>query len=130
MARNYTGNYTLSGKACDVEYRTRRLQELTLKATNILESIDPSAVEGGMLYVARDLIRKLSEQIDRIARSKPAKRAYVKGGKAKVTPAEPKRRGRKPKVKAVAEPEAMVARAGEEDDGVLFVGLDELLAAE
>lgn len=133
MARNYTGSYALSSKACDIEYRTRRLQELTLKAANILESIDPAAVAEDSIARSRDLISQLSAEIARIAGSKPAKRAYVKGGKAKVAPAEPKRRGRKPKVMTVTEPEAAAptgAPDGGEIDGILFVGLDDLLAAE
>lgn len=128
MARNYTGNYEISGKACDVEYRSRRLGELVTKATNILGSIDPAAVAEGSVAAALDLVRQLSEQVARIEGSKPAKRAYVRGGKPRPE-VEPKRRGRKPKVT----PSPVVPVESTTDtylDGeVLFVGLDELLVA-
>jgi hypothetical protein len=129
MARNYTGNYEISGKACDVEYRVRRLGELIGKATNILESIDPKAVQEGACEQGLELARQLSEQINRIASSKPAKRAYVKGGKPR-SDVEPKRRGRKPKVARVAKTQDQVpAGALVDENDVLFVGLDELLVA-
>jgi hypothetical protein len=129
MARNYTGSYTFSGKACDIEYRSRRLIELTSKATNILESIDPASVQEGSLAAALDLVQQLSEQINRIASSKPAKRAYVKGGKPRPEP-EPKPRGRKPKVTPSTEAQGQAPTGALVDENdVLFVGLDDLLIA-
>lgn len=95
MARNRTGNYPISGKACDVEYRAKRLEVLTEKARLALASIDPSAVAEGAIARGIELVTELAEIATRIAASKPAKRTY---GKDKVAAAEkPKKEPKAPK---------------------------------
>ncbi len=76
MARNRTGNYPISGKACDVEYRAKRLEVLTEKARMALESIDPNAVAEGSIARGIELVTELAEITKQILGTKPAKRAY------------------------------------------------------
>lgn len=92
MARNRTGNYPISGKACDVEYRAKRLEVLTEKARMALESIDPNAVAGGSIARGIELVTELAEITKQILGTKPAKRAYKaeKAEKPAKTPKAPK----------------------------------------
>jgi len=109
MARNRTGNYPISGKACDVEYRAKRLEVLTEKARLALASIDPSAVAEGAIARGIELVTELAEIATRIAASKPAKRTY---GKDKVEVVEkPKKEPKAPKEKPKKEkaPKSKVA---------------------
>lgn len=76
MARNRTGNYPVSGKACDVEYRAKRLEVLTEKARLALASIDPNAVAEGSIARGLELVTELAEITKQILGTKPAKRAY------------------------------------------------------
>jgi hypothetical protein len=127
MARNRTGNYPISGKACDVEYRAKRLEVLTEKARLALSSIDPNAVAEGAVARGLELITELAEITKQIAGTKPAKRTYGKGAekKAKVAAVEEKPK-RSRKVKARAEETQSV----EEELGSLNItGLDEALDA-
>lgn len=92
MARNRTGNYPISGKACDVEYRAKRLEVLTEKARMALESIDPNAVAEGSIARGIELVTELAEITKQILGTKPAKRAYKaeKAEKPAKTPKAPK----------------------------------------
>lgn len=100
MARNRTGNYPISGKACDVEYRAKRLEVLTEKCRLALASIDPAAVHEGSIARGLELVTELAEVTRQILGSKPAKRSYKaekadgvekpKKEKAPKAPKEPK----------------------------------------
>ena len=76
MARNHTGSYPVSGKACDVEYRAKRLEVLTEKARLALASIDPNAVAEGSIARGLEIVTELAEITKQILGTKPAKRAY------------------------------------------------------
>ena len=80
MARNRTGNYPISSKACDIEYRVRRLEVLINKSRMALASIAPEAVAAGSIDRGMELVTELTQVVQRLAGSKPSKRAY---GKAK-----------------------------------------------
>ena len=95
MARNRTGNYPISGKACDVEYRAKRLEDLTEKARMALESIDPNAVAEGSIARGIELVTELAEITKQILGTKPAKRAY-KAEKAEKPAKAPKAPKEKP----------------------------------
>lgn len=95
MARNRTGNYPISGKACDVEYRAKRLEVLTEKARMALESIDPNAVAEGSIARGIELVTELAEITKQILGTKPAKRAY-KAEKAEKPAKAPKAPKEKP----------------------------------
>jgi len=129
MARNRTGNYPVSGKPCDVEYRTNRLTVLADKARMALESIDPAAVSEGSVARGLELVAELSDVIKQIAGTKPAKRSYSKGGKQKpeATEETPKKKAKKPaKVKNISqEIEAVDDTMG----SLNITGLDEALDA-
>lgn len=88
MARNRTGNYPLSSKACDIEYRVRRLEVLINKSRLALASIAPEAVAAGSIDRGMELVTELTQVVQRLAGSKPSKRAY---GKAKDKPAATKK---------------------------------------
>ena len=124
MARNRTGNYPISGKPCDVEYRTNRLAVLADKARMALESIDPAAVTEGSVARGLELVAELSDVIKQIAGSKPAKRTYGKGA-AKPKPAEEPKKKKPKKEKAPAQETPEAAEA----DGFNITGLDEALSA-
>ncbi len=94
MARNRNCEYDFSGKACDIEYRSRRLQELATRAENTLRSLDPAAIDAEAQARALELVAELAQMAERIASSRPEKRTYVKGGKPRPE-AAPKKRGRK-----------------------------------
>jgi hypothetical protein len=126
MARNRNCEYNFSGKATDVEYRSRRLVELAARAENTLRSLDPAAIDAEAQTRALELVAELTQMAERIAASRPEKRSYVKGGKPKPESA-PKKRGRKPKVQ-----EAQSADIDLLDDvvtGSPLVSLDSLLDA-
>lgn len=89
MARNRTGSYTFSGKACDIEYRSERLQELTERARLCLASIDPAAVGPGSIDRGMELVELLSQVARQLRDTRPQKRSYVRGGKASVSPVRP-----------------------------------------
>lgn len=95
MARNRTGSYTFSGKACDIEYRSKRLWELTEKARLCLASIDPAAVSPGSIDRGLELIGLLAEVAQQVGQSRPQKRSYVRGGKS-----SPARAGHRPSVES------------------------------
>lgn len=95
MARNRTGNYPISGKACDVEYRAKRLEVLTEKARMALESIDPNAVAEGSIARGIELVTELAEITKQILGTKPAKRSY-KAEKAEKPAKAPKAPKEKP----------------------------------
>ena len=116
MARNRTGNYSLSGKACDVEYRVRRLEVLISKSRLALASIAPEAVGEGTIARGLELITDLSSIIQQLSGSKPSKRAY---GKAKG--AGEKKKAPKP-VKVPKAPKQEKASTGQ------FMSIDEALA--
>ena len=95
MARNRTGNYPISGKACDVEYRAKRLEVLTEKARMALVSIDPNAVAEGSIARGIELVTELAEITKQILGTKPAKRSY-KAEKAEKPAKAPKAPKEKP----------------------------------
>lgn len=104
MARNRTGNYPISGKACDVEYRAKRLEVLTEKCRLALASIDPAAVHEGSIARGLELVTELAEVTRQILGSKPAKRSYKA---EKVEGAEKPKKEKKEKApKAPKEPKA------------------------
>lgn len=78
MARNRTGNYPVSSKACDVEYRVRRLEVLINKSRLALASIAPDAVAEGTIDRGLELVTELTQVVQRLAGSKPSKRSYNK----------------------------------------------------
>ena len=120
MARNRTGNYSLSGKACDVEYRVRRLEVLISKSRLALASIAPEAVGEGTIARGLELITDLSSVIQQLSGSKPSKRAY---GKAKG--AGEKKKAPKPVKEA---PKAPKAPKKEKASTGQFMSIDEALA--
>jgi hypothetical protein len=127
MARNRNCEYDFSGKACDIEYRARRLQELATRAENTLRSLDPAAIDAEAQARALELVAELAQMAERIASSRPEKRTYVKGGKPRP---EPKKRGRK--TTKVQEVQAQAADIDLLDDvvtGSPLVSLDSLLDA-
>jgi hypothetical protein len=129
MARNRNCEYDFSGKACDIEYRSRRLQELATRAENTLRSLDPAAIDAEAQTRALELVAELAQMAERIASSRPEKRTYVKGGKPRPE-AAPKKRGRK--TTKVQEVQAQAADIDLLDDvvtGSPLVSLDSLLDA-
>ena len=120
MARNRTGNYSLSGKACDVEYRVRRLEVLISKSRLALASIAPEAVGEGTIARGLELITDLSSVIQQLSGSKPSKRAY---GKAKG--AGEKKKAPKPVKEA---PKAPKAPKKEKASTGQLMSIDEALA--
>ena len=127
MARNRNCEYDFSGKACDIEYRARRLQELATRAENTLRSLDPAAIDAEAQARALELVAELAQMAERIASSRPEKRTYVKGGKPRP---KPKKRGRK--TTKVQEVQAQAADIDLLDDvvtGSPLVSLDSLLDA-
>jgi hypothetical protein len=129
MARNRNCEYDFSGKACDIEYRARRLQELATRAENTLRSLDPAAIDAEAQARALELVAELAQMAERIASSRPEKRTYVKGGKPRP---EPKKRGRKTTKAKVQEVQAQAADIDLLDDvvtGSPLVSLDSLLDA-
>lgn len=97
MARNRNCEYDFSSKACDIEYRTKRLIDMAVRSQNTLASIDPLATDAEAHARATLLVAELLNFVERMADARPQKRTYVKGGKPKPEVA-PKKRGRKPKV--------------------------------
>jgi hypothetical protein len=97
MARNRNCEYSFSSKACDIEYRTKRLIDMAVRSQNTLASIDPLATDAEAHARATLLVAELLNFVERMGDARPQKRSYVKGGKPKPEVA-PKKRGRKPKV--------------------------------
>ena len=128
MARNRNCEYVLSGKAVDVEYRSRRLVELAARAENTLRSLDPAVVDAEAQTRALELVAELTQMAERIAASRPEKRTYVKGGKPKPE-AAPKKRGRKPKVQDIQAQAADIDLLDDTASGTSLVSLDSLLDA-
>jgi hypothetical protein len=126
MARNRNCEYNFSGKPTDVEYRSRRLQELAARAENTLRSLDPAAVDAEAQARALELVAELAQMAERIASSRPEKRTYVKGGKPRPE-AAPKKRGRKPKLQEVQS--ADIDLLDDVVTGSPLVSLDSLLDA-
>lgn len=126
MARNRNCEYDFSGKACDIEYRARRLQELATRAENTLRSLDPTAIDAEAQTRALELAAELGEMAGRIAASRPKKRAYVKGGRPRPASVS-KKRGRKPKIKEVQS--ADIDLLDDVVTGSPLVSLDSLLDA-
>lgn len=120
MARNRTGNYSISGKACDIEYRVRRLEILANKTRFALASIEPSAVGEGTIARGLELVTDLSNVIQQLSGSKPSKRAY---GKAK--DAGEKKKAPKPVKEA---PKAPKAPKKEKASTGQLMSIDEALA--
>lgn len=128
MARNRNCEYDFSGKACDIEYRARRLQELATRAENTLRSLDPVAIDAEAQTRALELAAELGEMAGRIAASRPKKRAYVKGGRPR--PASvPRKRGRKPKTKVQEVQATDIDLLDDVVTGSPLVSLDSLLDA-
>ena len=123
MARNRTGNYSISGKACDIEYRVRRLEILTNKTRLALASIEPSAVGEDTISRGLELIKDLSSVIQQLAGSKPVKRAY---GKAKDT--GEKKKAPKPVKETPKAPKAPKAPKQEKASTGQLMSIDEALA--
>ena len=92
MARNRNCEYDFSSKACDIEYRTKRLIDMAVRSQNTLASIDPLATDAEAHARATLLVAELLNFVERMADARPQKRTYVKGGKPRP---EPKKRGRK-----------------------------------
>ena len=90
MARNRTGSYPVSGKACDVEYRAKRLEVLTEKARLALASIDPNAVAEGSIARGLEIVTELAEITKQILGTKPAMRTYGKAEKKEPAPKKEK----------------------------------------
>lgn len=126
MARNRNCEYDFSGKACDIEYRARRLQELATRAENTLRSLDPAAIDAEAQARALELVAELAQMAERIASSRPEKRTYVKGGKPRP---EPKKRGRKPKTKVQEVQATDIDLLDDVVTGSPLVSLDSLLDA-
>ena len=127
MARNRTGNYPISGKACDVEYRAKRLEVLTEKCRLALASIDPAAVHEGSIARGLELVTELAEVTRQILGSKPAKRSY-KADKAEGAEGAEKPKKEK-KEKAPKEPKAPKAPKKGKGKGAEVTSLDEALEA-
>lgn len=126
MARNRTGNYSISGKACDIEYRVRRLEILANKTRLALASIEPSAVGEGAIARGLELVSDLSGVIQQLAGSKPAKRAYgkVKAAGEKKAPKAPKPVKESPKA-----PKAPKGPKKEKTPAQQLTTIDEALAS-
>jgi hypothetical protein len=125
MARNRNCEYGFSSKACDVEYRTRRLVDMAVRSQNTLASIDPAGTDAEAHARATLLVAELLGFVERMADARPPKRAYVKGGKPKP---EPKKRGRKPKARPEAQ-EPDLLDPTEATPTPSLTSLDELLDA-
>ena len=123
MARNRTGNYSISGKACDIEYRVRRLEILANKTRLALASIEPSAVGEGTIARGLELVTDLGAIIQQLAGSKPTKRAY---GKAK--DAGEKKKAPKPVKESPKAPKAPKAPKKEKAPAPQLTTIDEALA--
>lgn len=88
MARNRNGNYTFSGKPCDIEYRLKRASELLGRLEACLRSIDPEALEGNTLLAVVDTLPGLSTQIQGIRDEAPEKRAHNRRSDADIAEAK------------------------------------------
>lgn len=127
MARNRNCEYNFSSKACDVEYRTRRLVDMALRSQNTLASIDPAGTDAEAHARATLLVAELLGFVERMADARPPKRAYVKGGKPKPA-SEPKKRGRPRKARPEAQ-ELDLLDPAEGTQASSLTSLDDLLAA-
>jgi len=125
MARNRNCEYNFSSKACDVEYRTRRLVDMAIRSQNTLASIDPAGTDAEAHTRATLLVAELLGFVERMADARPPKRSYVKGGKPRP---EPKKRGRKPKAQEPAQ-EPDLLDLTEDTPITSLTSLDELLDA-
>ena len=129
MARNRNCEYDFSSKACDVEYRRRRLVDMAIRSQNSLVSIDPAATDAEAHARATLPVAELLGFVERMADARPPKRAYVKGGKPK-PPSEPRRRGRPRKARPEAEAgELDLLDPAEGTQASSLTSLDDLLAA-
>lgn len=126
MARNRNCEYNFSGKATDVEYRTKRLIDMAVRSQNALASIDPAATDAEAHARATLLVAELLNFVERMADARPQKRTYVKGGKPRP---EPKKRGRKPKVQDIQAQAADIDLLDDVVTGSPLVSLDSLLDA-
>jgi len=127
MARNRNCEYNFSGKATDVEYRTKRLIDMAQRSQNALASIDPAATDAEAHSRATLLVAELLNFVERMADARPQKRTYIKGGKPRP---EPKKRGRKTtKVQEVQVQAADIDLLDDVVTGSPLVSLDSLLDA-
>lgn len=127
MARNRNCEYAPSSKACDVEYRTKRLVDMAARSQNTLLSIDPAATDAEAHARATLLAAELLGVVERMAAAQAPKRAYVKGGKPKPA-SEPKKRGRPRKARPEAQ-ELDLLDPAEGGQTANIASLDDLLAA-
>ena len=78
MARKNNGNYTFSGKPCDIEYRLKRAAGLLEHLEACLRSIDPEALDGNSLVDLANDVPDLAERLQAIRDSAPSKRTHVR----------------------------------------------------
>ena len=82
MTTKRNNAYTLSSKPCDIEYRLTRVYDLADRLSDILSSIDPTALPPGALDKMKETVGCLFVQASEARGSAPSKRPHSRRGDA------------------------------------------------